>query len=661
MLQTIRDRLSGWLLWIVIIGITVPFALFGIENLNMFNRDPLAATVNGEKITRNDLDLATRAKYQQIAGMMGESFKPEMIDQNRLRSAALDELVQQKALTGYVKDQGLTATDAQVLDTIRMLPNFQDKGQFSVAKYESTLASNGRTKVDFETQVRGGLPTEQVRDAITRSAFVLPVEVRTSWDAERQTRAFTTLTFELAHYAAGAKPTPAAVAAEYAKRKATFMTPERVKVDYVDFSQANISATPPTDAQLAQMLKDEHARMSTPEERVVRHILYAAPAGDAKAIADAKTRAEATEAKLKGGADFAAIAKTDSGDPGSATQGGLLPAIRRNGQMVPEFEQAAFALKAVGDVSPPVKTQYGWHILKLDSITPAKDAVLTDPAVRAELTTQYFAREATKAFKAKSDKLETLAFENNASLAAVAKEAGVPIGHTDWVTRTEGAGVGNEAAVRAAVFVPAVLTGGENTKPIALGPGRVVVARVAAREAPRQMTLVEVSPQIEAILLAGGEKAQALAVANQALAAVLKGEAPAAVAARTGAVLKTLPPAARDRQDTDAAYTQAAFALPPPAAGKATAKLADAPVPALVVLTQVAAPPVPSSDDQAYTAYNGKLRDEVGTVAYDAFLRALETRYKTKRETLPKAAAPGGVAGSGDVDGTGPAADPAAG
>jgi peptidyl-prolyl cis-trans isomerase D len=505
MLQNIRDRLTGPFVWFIVGIIVIPFAFFGIETLRTGGGDPTIAKVGDQKITQSQFRAGFEQRMQQLQQLMGENFRPELLDQARFRQSVLDDMVQESLMRQHVRKAGYRASDAALFATLSTIPAFQEDGKFSSEAYRTRLAQQGYAPARFEAQLRDGIETDQLRTGLLDSAFVAPTSAEQAYRLEQQQRWLAYAVFEAAKYQASATVEPAQIEERYEQQKAKYQSPERLRVAYLELSLETLPPAPAPDADYLRSIyeADKATRFSTTEERHARHILI--NFGADKAVA--RQRAEALATRIANGTDFAALAADQSEDPGSKAKGGDLGWVKR-GQMVEKFEQALFALKP-GEVSAPVETEFGWHLIKLDDVHEAKVQGFDEPAVQAELLRLYRARDGERRFQELSEKLEQTAFESSSSLEPAAKALGLEIKQSDWFTRAAGTGVAAEAALREAAFADEVLQGGENSRPITLGPNRIAVVRKHEYEAPRQKPLEEVAEAIKQELKAEAGRARA--------------------------------------------------------------------------------------------------------------------------------------------------------
>jgi peptidyl-prolyl cis-trans isomerase D len=625
MLQTFRDRLTGPVIWVVILLITVPFAFWGIQSFRGGGSDPTVAKVAGVKITQSQYRRQYEREYGQFARMMGENFRPGMVDTPRFRKGVLDSMIEDTALRQFAHKAGYRTSDAQLLEEIRQLPQFQKDGKFSDSAYHQALSTMGDSPDAFEGRLRTALTTEQIRQAILGSAFVAPAGVARVRALDEEQRSFNYARIDPAQYASKVEVTDAQLHAQYDAHKSDYMSPERVKLAYVELALDKMGkqAKPSADVLKAIYDAQKASRFSVPEERHAEHILIKF-GGDKEA---ARKKAEALVTKLRNGADFSDVAKAESQDIGSKAKGGDLGWVRR-GQMVPAFENALFGMQA-GQISDPVESPFGWHIIKLEAIRPATVKPFDDPQVQAELLDEFEKRDAAQRFQDAADKLEQIAFENPSSLDPVAKALGLTVQSTEWLTRDDTSGIFKTPAVRQAAFSSDVLDDGENSKPIQTGPNSEIVLRKVDHEAPRQLSFDEVSAKIREQLVAKAEKDKAAAVADAVLAAIAKGQPFTDAAKAQSLTVTAVDDAGRSQKDVPPALLDEAFKLPRPAANAVTTGRTTLPqdVVAVIALRAVKTPDLSADTDSPEAKrLAASLRESEAGAEFDAYQTALRAR-----------------------------------
>ncbi|HEX6549476.1 MAG TPA: SurA N-terminal domain-containing protein, partial [Gammaproteobacteria bacterium] len=367
-IQAIRDGIPKWILGIILGLFTVPFALWGINSYFTASADTAVASVDGVDITPQAFNQAYQQQYQRMEQMFGAAFKPEMINEKQLREEVLQRLINQSLLDQQIVKRHYGIGNAQLVAAVQKIPAFQVDGKFSTQVYATTLQAVGLSPATFELQERQSLAMEQLQSGIQDSAFISMPELTRAVAIRDQQRKLAYLTIPAKTYLREAKVTDADIAAYYKAHADQFMTAEKVTLSYVELDQSQLAKDiKPTEADLQAAYQQQIESFKQQETRQAQHILIAVSGNDPKADAAAKAKAEDILKQLKAGADFAKLAAKYSDDPGSAKSGGDLGWISR-GMMVKPFEDALFAMNKVGDIAGPVRSKYGYHIIKLDGI-----------------------------------------------------------------------------------------------------------------------------------------------------------------------------------------------------------------------------------------------------------------------------------------------------
>lgn len=646
MLQQLRDRMSGPFVWVIVGIIVVPFAFFGIETLRTGGGDPAAIKVDGQKITESQVRRGTEQRMQQLQQLMGDNFRQDMIDTPRFRQAVVDDMVQEMVMRQHAEEAGYRASDASVFEAIAAVPAFQVNGVFSTEAYRARLSQMGYTVQKFESQLRDSLVIDQVREGILDSGFVTETAASQAYRLEQQQRELAYALFETSHYLPTAQVSAEDIAARYEQRKSSYRAPERIRLQYLELALADLTddAVPGTEVLRAIYESEKASRFSTTEERRASHILVNFGAD--------KTESRKKIAQLAGmvskGSDFSSLAGSQSDDSGSKSKGGDLGWIKR-GQMLEKFETALFDLKQ-GQVSEPVETEFGWHLIKLEELRAARVKPFEDAQVQGELTRLYQQRDAERRYREMLDKLEQLAFESPASLEPVAKALALTLKESEWITRTTAEGLFANPALREAAFATDVLGNGENSKPLAAGDNRVVVVRKQAYEAPRQKPLEEVSDEIREQLRLEVANRQAQADAAAAVKLLAEGGATAQVARDKGVDFKAPALVARNAPGVDSRILDALFALPRPADSTArwtSVTLANGST-AVVGLIRVVDGDFAAAPDAVRAGQLARLREAEAGAEFLAYRADLQKRTKVERFEAPAAELPAAAPDSGE-------------
>ncbi len=606
--------------------IVIPFAFWGIQSFREGGADPTVAKVGGVKITQSQF--RRRYENEMQTFVRQTQHYPQGDELKKMRSGVLDMMVEQTLFQQQATDAGYRTDDSVLLDHISKIPAFQDKGTFSSERYHEVLAAQGKSASEFESQMRQGYAVEQIRDGILDSAFASSDNIALAYELAHEKRSFQTVRIDPAKLAAGITVTDDQVHAQYDGHKSEYMSPERVKIAYVELSMDQLAPAkaPSTDELKAIYEKEKASLFSVPEERHARHILI-----NFGADKDAsRKKAEAIAAKLKAGADFAATASQESDDTGSKAAGGDLGWIR-HGQMPASFEAALFNLKP-GEISQPVESPYGWHVIRLEEVHAATTKPFEDASVQSELLASFQKQMASQEFRDDADKLDQLAFENPSSLDAVSKALDLKVQTSDWLTRDSKDGIAKTPAVIDTAFSSSILNDNENSKPLQVSPTDLIVIRKADEQKPHQLTFDEVSGKIRDALKADAAKAKAKSIADALEAAMKQGQTLEVAAKAQGLTVETTVDAERTQSGVDAALLSKVFVLPRPADGKPSVGRAnlDQDVLAVVDVTSIKAPDPKAASDADMKSLATIQKDMIAGAEFDAYTNALKQRVGVK-------------------------------
>jgi len=427
------------------------------------------------------------------------------------------------------------------------------------------LRSIGQSEATFEDSTRGNLLVNQMASGITETALAPASEVDRLLKLKDQQRQIGYFIVPRGGLADAAKATDAEVEDYYNKHLDEFSVPEKVRIDYLELSAANLKQKikPADDATLHQLYEERAADFVVGEERHVRHILIGVDqSAGAEADAKAKQQAEDLLKRIRAGESFEALAKKYSTDPGSAADGGDLGVFGR-GVMVKPFEDAAFKL-AVGQVSEPVRTPFGYHLIRVDEIKPGKGKSFAE--VRAQLAKDYIDRQAEEQFYDLAERLVDLTYENPDTLKVASNELGLKINSSDFFSRESGTGVAAEVPIRNSAFSVDVLESGNNSEPIQLGENRIVVLRVKDRRPASHRSLADVHDEIVASLHHDAAQTRVEEAGEKMVEQLRAGETPSALAAERGVQWHAPEFAARQGSSIPGEIVNHAFAMGRPTA-----------------------------------------------------------------------------------------------
>ncbi len=513
MLQKIGDTLKGhkWLSWILLGALALVFAAwgaYGIVNLN-FGGSNYAAEANGSKIALEDARngwLRQQAQWQQRLG--GAELPPQL--RTQLQNQVLEGLIRNALLTERTQDLGYRVSRTQLREAIQNEPAFQIDGQYSPEAAKAALAQAGLSLETFEQELGTDVQRMQLEGGIRASGFLTAAELKRLADLEDQEREVRYFVLPADQFKSAAKTDDAAVQAYYQAHQSQYLTPESAHLQYAELRLETLAAQQTvTDADLHTAYDKEKSRLELPEKRHAHHILITGK-DDAAALA----QAQQVLAQAKAGKDFGALAKQYSQDPGSAASGGDLGWAER-ASFVKPFADTLFSMK-VGDIAGPVKTQFGYHIIRLDEIQAGNTKSFEQ--ARAELETQVRRNLAADRFGEIQEQLQSKIGDPGVELGALAQEYHLQQGDVaDFAKGTGGAPLGPAPALQELVFGEPALGVGKLGGPVLLGDDRLVIVKEIDHRKPQPKPLAEVRDSIVAALVKEQSSQAALKAAQGAV------------------------------------------------------------------------------------------------------------------------------------------------
>lgn len=621
MLQFIRDNATGWIAWGIVILISIPFALWGIHQYVTPESSVAVATVDDAEIGYYDFQRLYARRRQQLQSIFGAGIVDAERD-NRLRRDVLDGMIDSEVLVRSGIAAGMRVGDEQLASTIQAQEVFRSSDGFSQEVYENWLRSQGYSPGGFEEELRRSLLEQQIALGIAGSDFVSGGGLHDAVRLQLQTRTFSLLTIPASDFEVP-EPTDSEIRAHFDRHRSDYTAPERVRLRYLEISMDEIAAgIKADDEELRALFDAEPDRFVTPEKREVSHILLSVPSDATEdEVARTRERLVAVRSQIMAGASFGNLARENSDDPGSAANGGSLGFIER-GMMVPEFEEAVFAL-APTEVSEPVRTSYGWHLVKVMSVQEPRDATFDE--VRDQVLDQYQAREAERIFVERAETLANVTYEHPESLEASARELGLNIRETEPVTRDgqSDSPIASQPAVVAAAFSRDVLEEGNNSDPIEFEPGRIVVVRAFDHEPSRNLDLDEAHVAIAANLQSIARREAVTEHGRSLLDELRNGRDSEAVAADANVEWVRFDSVDRTGRDLTESLLEVAFRMPRPgtAGAQFDGLLDDRGDFVIISLSRVDDGDVASLNDDETRSLRQALENDIGGVMLEGFVR----------------------------------------
>ena len=591
MLQTLREKMSGWFAIVIVALLAIPFAFFGMEQYLFQSGANYAAKIevqptwwrsapdwwpvrklvwNSADITSEEFREAFENERQRRREIEGEQFDARAFESPEAKREVLEMLIDRKVLQLAAQRDGMVVGDTRVREAIDAIAAFQVDGVFDQQRYLITLQSQGYSPRGFQEMVRDDLQASLISGQLARSAFTTDSETERMLRllGERRDVAFVVLP------APGPDTGPVEareIQAWYDAHSDEYRAPERVTLEYVVIDASALPPTPePDEATLRQRYEQEKARFVEPEQRLVSHILVPLEDGAdeaAQQAAEEKARQIAAQAR-EPGADFAALAQANPGDPGSAANGGDLGWIRQDGSMVKPFEDAAFAA-GEGSISDPVRSPFGWHVLQVREVRTGHQAAFED--VRETLVNEVRQAERERAFSDLVGAFVDEVYRNPTELASAAEQARLEMHTAGPLARGEGEGVIALPAVQRAAFSESLVQDGTVSDPIEIDQDRSVVIRVTRHEPARALTVAEARDSIVAAIRADRARARVEAEADAMLEKIAGGEPLQALADARSLQLQDIKGMPRGAPVPTAEAAEAYFKVPVPDEGEVSA------------------------------------------------------------------------------------------
>jgi len=533
MLQNIRESFTGPTALIVLGLIAIPFIFVGVSS-------PLigagyAAKVDGDEISMQLFEQTWQNQVQQNPDYM--SYPPQF--QNMLRGQILDRLIQDRLLTGFLNEAGARISDEMVTDLVQQIPAYQVDGVFSIEAYRSALELQGRNPAEYEASIAKSLRQFQLQQAVAGTAFVTPYEYRRYLNLMAEQRQITAATISFEEIKESVEVTDEEIAEFYAANEDQFFTDETVDLQYLEIRRDTLAENAVIDEdELQRYYENASGRYMQDEQRQASHILILF--GDDNDAA--REEAKALTARVQAGEPFADLARQYSKDGMSANNGGDLGLILHS-QMQDALGDAIFSMKK-GEIQGPVRSDFGFHIVKLDDIVAGGPLPLEQ--VRAELESELREAQADADFRNLENAVSNAMFDS-LDIDAMAAAVGLDVQSASNYTRAGGEPFGDNQAAIDAVFDERVLTNGDVSDIIEIDANRSVVIKVAAHHEALLKPLADVRDQITGALKSARAQSIISDRSDELQAMLRRGDNMDEAAASIGAVVS--PPTVVTRVD----------------------------------------------------------------------------------------------------------------
>jgi peptidyl-prolyl cis-trans isomerase D len=649
-LQSIRDRLTGIIAIFILALIAIPFAFVGVSSYFTSDAVNAVAVVNDQEITSGEYSQGFQNYRRRMQSQMGAAFDPEQFDQAIVRRQFLDRMIDEELLAQVSMDAGLTVSDETLAQAIRNLPAFEVDGEFNVDVYQASLAAQGITPQQLEADIRTSMVLNQFPAAIATSAIATQWELSDYARLQDQERAFTAILVpafpaaadepeageeeqETAAEDSDAAPPPAdepieeeAVLAWYQAHEEDYLSEEQVIIEYIELDAAQLGgAVEPDEESLRARFEEQKTRFVTPESRLASHILIEVAADAPEVdIETARQSAEDLAQRARDGEDFAELARENSQDIGSASEGGDLGWIEP-GYMVQAFEDAVYELSLESPVSQPVQTGFGWHVIYLRDIRPAEGMSFTE--ARDVLAAEYQAEADERRFLEQADRMVDIIYEDPTTLSAAAAELGLEVLEAGPFGRLGGEGIASNSDVVSAAFSDLVLGQGAVSDPIDLHENHMLLIRLKEHLPQALMPLEEVRDRVIASVRNQRAMDAASATAQELLAALQQGEEMPALAEARSLELIRAEAATRATTEVDASLRDQVFLMEAPAGDGMVTQVIELPEGyAVVQLERVSDGTLSQEDVLRKQAYQRRIANGSSSAEAMGFLRMLRAQ-----------------------------------
>ncbi len=636
MLQRIGDALKGaqgsgkrkWITYLLVGTLSIVFAAwgaYGIVNLS-FGGSNYAAEADGAKITLEEARNAWLREQAQWQQRLGGADMPVAL-RTQLQNQVLEGMISRALIAGRTHELGYRVGYAELIEAVHGEPAFQIGGQYSPEVARDALSRAGLTPEAFQEQLRNDLRSTQLENAIRGSDFLTPTELARLRELEDQEREVRYAVLPAEKFP-GAPADEAAIGAYYKAHQAQYLTPEYVHLQYgelrLDALEAQVTVT---DADLHAQYDKEKGQLTVPEKRHARHILITGK-DDAAALKEA----EDVAAQAKAGKDFGELARQYSKDPGSARNGGDLGWADRSAFVAP-FADALFSMKP-GEIRGPVKTQFGYHIIRLEEIAAGKGKSFEEALPKLEADVRR--NRATDRFGEVQEQLQTKLSQPGADLQAIAQEYKLQSGDIAQYVKGAGAApLGSAPQLQELLFGDPPLGTGRLGGPVLVGDNALVVVKVLEHRKPAPKPLAEVRADIVSAIAKERGTAAALKAAEAARARLEAGTSFDAVAQSLGVAAAGARFVGRNDPSVPPPIRAAVFAAPRPAKAAVYRALtmADGGAAVLAVTAVRTGPAAPDPQQRADRVQQEAIRDGTG----DALSYLSEVRRTADVRKNPKA------------------------
>ena len=504
MLSAIRNKSKGWVAYLIVGLITVPFALFGIQDYVSRSANNSIATVDGEDIDINVYYQELNTQQRNLQQQLGAAYTQEIDD--AIKQTLLDSMINEKLIENYANSLDIVTLDDEVKSVIELNQAFSVDGEFSQDRYTQLLRLNSYSPAGYELAQSKSLTREQIKRNLSGSAFMSSIQIDQLNNLASQQREVSYIALNTNNYLDQVSVSKDQISDYFNENRSSFIEGRKVKVDFVELTlDAMDEPESPTNDDLQNLYEDNAELYTNPERRRAQHILV-----------ESEELANDLLDQINQGAEFAELAKSNSEDSSSSEEGGDLGFFEKE-LMGAEFDEAAFAMN-IGDVSDVVATDYGYfHIIKLTDIEA--ETIQAFNVVEEQLAALYIKNAKEKMLFSSLEEFINLSYEE--SLDMVADQFGLELQSSDYF----GNGSSQyDAKFVASAFSPSVIDDGENSEVMEIDSEKFVVLALSDLQSERQRDLSEVEDQIESALKTATAKEVIEGIAESIASALSSGD-----------------------------------------------------------------------------------------------------------------------------------------
>jgi len=543
LISSIKKKSTGFVAYFIVGLIALTFIVTALYGIDFMGSGQAVAKVGDKEISKTEFLKNFVPQQRNLQQQLGADYSADI--ENILKQTVIDQMVNSQILFQYAQNHGYVTTPKEVQTNIAKNEVFYKEGKFDVDQYKKILRLNGYSVQEYEASQFQQLTQEQLRSNIEKSAFVTDFERKNVTSLLNQERKFDYLEIPVKDFSDQVSISDSMLKDYFDKNQDRFIKPMKVSVDFVELNLDEVTKSiSPSDDDLAILYDEEKNRFSTDEERNAQHILV-----------EKKVTADQVISLINKGKSFEDLAKEYSIDTGSKDSGGDL-GFFGIGVMVPEFETAVFAMKE-GEVSAPIKSEFGFHVIKLNQIK--ESSLKSFDEVKEQLVKIYQKNQGQKMIYDLSDEMTNLAYEG--SLEELAEKMNLKLQTSELFSKTSKSP--NKKMINAAFSDP-VLNRGENSEPIDLGEDKLVVLRLNKLEKSRNLNFDEVKTQVEGIVKTQESKKLADKLTDEIITSISDNQKTDEILKKNNLNWTSVGWTKRDNQKVDPSAIDLAFKAPKP-------------------------------------------------------------------------------------------------